>query len=196
MYIENHKQHPKNNAEEELLLEKNWEEPEMLPPPHSIELLEQHSKDSHLSWSAPEFDMVEQNKKRLSYAALVLLAIIVYATFTNNPIMAIVFVLIGIVAYMYLNKEPRILNFQIVPEGILAGKEIYEFENIRSFWIFYNPEYKKVISLHIKSYLTPFVHIPINKEDPVEIRRILLEYIPEIKQEHNAVEILERFLGI
>jgi hypothetical protein len=196
MYIENHKQHPKNNAEEELLLEKNWEEPEMLPPPHNTELLEQHSQDSHLSWSAPEFDMVEQNKKRLSYAALVLLAIIIYATFTNNPIMAIVFVLIGIVAYMHLNKEPRILNFQIVPEGILAGKEIYEFENIRSFWIFYDPEYKKVISLHIKSYLTPFVHIPINKEDPVEIRRILLEYIPEIKQEHNAAELLERFLGI
>lgn len=196
MYIENHKQHPKSNTEEELLLEKNWEEPEMLPPPHNTELLEQHARDSHLSWSAPEFDMVEQNKKRLSYAALVLLAIIIYATFTNNPIMAIVFVLIGIVAYMHLNKEPRILNFQIVPEGILAGKEIYEFENIRSFWIFYDPEYKKVISLHIKSYLTPFVHIPINKEDPVEIRRILLEYIPEIKQEHNAAELLERFLGI
>ncbi|MFZ2188581.1 MAG: hypothetical protein WAV73_03410 [Candidatus Moraniibacteriota bacterium] len=196
MYIENHKQPARGNAKEELLLEKNWEEPEMLPSPNNTEFLEQHSKDSHLSWSAPEFDMIEQNKKRLSYAALVLLAIIIYATFTNNPIMAIVFVLIGIVAYMYLNKEPRILNFQIVPEGILAGKEIYEFENIRSFWIFYDPEYKKVISLHIKSYLTPFVHIPINKEDPVEIRRILLEYIPEIKQEHNAVEILERFLGI
>jgi hypothetical protein len=140
--------------------------------------------------------MFEKDKRRLSYVALILLAIIVYATFTNNPMMAIVFVLIGIVAYMYLNKEPRILDFRIVPEGVLAGNEIYEFENIRSFWIFYDPKYIKVISLHTKSYLTPFVHIPINNEDPVEIRRILLEYIPEIKQEHNLVEMLERFLGI
>lgn len=195
MYIENHKQ-PSADRDEELLLEKNWEDPELIDAPDDEKLLEQHSADAFLHWSAPEFEMFEQNKKRLSYIALVLLAIIVYATFTNNPIMAIVFVLIGIVAYMQMNKEPRILNFQIVPEGILAGNELYEFENIRSFWIFYDPTYKKVVSLHIKSYLTPFVHIPIQDEDPVEIRRILLKYIPEIKQEHNLAEILERFLGI
>jgi hypothetical protein len=192
MYIENHKQY---SEDEEFLSEKDMNDPELLEAPDE-KLLEQHSKDALLSWSAPEFEMFEQNKKRLSYIALILLAIIVYATFTNNPIMAIVFVLIGIVAYMQMNKEPRILNFQIVPEGILAGNELYEFENIRSFWIFYDPKNIKVISLHIKSYLTPFVHIPIQNEDPVEIRRILLKYIPEIKQEHNLAEILERFLGI
>ncbi|MFA5961129.1 MAG: hypothetical protein WC848_00385 [Parcubacteria group bacterium] len=169
---------------------------EMLPAPESEGLLEQYSKDALWHWSAPEFEMYEQNKRRLSYVALVLLAIIVYATFTDNPIMAIVFVLIGIVAYMYSSKEPRILDFRIVPEGILAGNEIYEFENIHSFWIFYDPRYIKVISLHTRSYLTPFVHIPLENEDPVIIRRILLKYIPEIKQDHNLAEMLERFLGI
>ncbi|MCX6761785.1 MAG: hypothetical protein NTY33_03000 [Candidatus Moranbacteria bacterium] len=195
MYIENHKQFSKDD-EEELFLESNGEEQELLSAPDDEELIEQYSKDALMHWSGPEFEMYEQNKKRLSYVALVLLAIIVYATFTNNPMMAIVFVLIGIVAYIYSSKKPRILDFRIVPEGILAGNEIYEFENIRSFWIFYDPKYIKVISLHTKSYLTPFVHIPVQDEDPVEIRRILLKYIPEIKQEHNLAEILERFLGI
>ena len=167
----------------------------MLEAPEEC-LIEKYSKDTLLHWRAPEFEMYERNKKRLSYVALFLLVVIVYATFTNNPIMAIVFVLIGIVAYLYANKEPRILDFRIVPEGVLAGNEIYEFENIHSFWIFYDPKYLKVISLHTKSYLMPFVHIPIENEDPVEIRRILLKYIPEIKQDHNLVEILERFLGI
>jgi hypothetical protein len=185
MYIENHKQ-----------FEENWEEPELLEAPDAEKLIEQHSADSLLHWNAPEFEMFEQNKKRLAYAALVLLAIIIYATLSNNPIMAIVFVLIGIVAYMYLNKEPRDLDFQIVPEGISASKDFYAFENIRSFWIFYDPQYKKIISLHTKSYLTAFVHVPIHNEDPVEIRRILLKYIPEIKQEHGPAEILENFLGI
>jgi uncharacterized membrane protein len=195
MYIENHNQ-TTEEADEELFLKKTQEQPKRLHAPEKEELLEQYSKDALLHWVAPEFEMFEQNKKRLAYATLVLLAIIIYATFTNNPIMAIVFVLIGIVAYMYRNKEPRILNFQIVPEGLLAGNELYEFENINSFWIFYDPQYKKIISLSVKSYLTPFVHIPVQDEDPVEIRRILLKYIPEIKQEHNLAEILERFLGI
>ncbi len=176
-----------------MYIEKSSEK--MLEAPDE-ELIEEYSEDTLLHWDAPEFEMRPQNKKRLSYAALVLLAIIGYASFTNSPIMAIVFVLIGIVAYMNMQKAPRILNFRIIPEGVLAGNELYEFENIKSFWIFYDPEYKKVISLHIKSYLTPFVHIPIHNEDPVEIRRVLLKYIPEIKQENNPAEIMERFLGI
>jgi hypothetical protein len=197
MYIANKKQPTKTkNDDAELLLEKNWTEPEMLEAPDEEDLIEQYSKDSLMHWNAPEFEMFEQNKKHLSYVALILLTIIIYATFTNNPIMAIVFVLIGIVAYLYLNKGPRTLTFRIVPEGILAGNELYEFENIHSFWIFYDPKYKKIISLHTKSYLTAFVHIPIHNEDPVEIRRILLKYIPEIKQDRNVVEMLERFLGI
>lgn len=195
MYIENHKQLVRDD-EEELLLEKNLKDSVKPSAPEKEELIERYSKDSLLHWSAPEFEMLPQDKKRLSYATLILLAIIVYATFTSNPIMAVVFVLIGIVAYLYSNKEPRILNFQIVPEGVLAGNELYEFENMHSFWIFYDPEHIKVISLHTKSYLAPFVHIPIENENPVEIRRILLKYIPEIKQEHNLAETLERFLGI
>jgi hypothetical protein len=195
MYIKNYKQAPEKSSDS-LRLEDNREERELLEAPDKEELIEEYSKDALMHWRAPEFEMYETNKKRLSYAALVLLVIIIFATFTNNPMMAVVFVLIGIVSYLYLNKEPRILSFRIVPEGVFAGDEIYEFENIRSFWIFYDPQDLKVISLHTKNYISPFVHIPIAEEDPVEIRRILLKYIPEIKQEHNLAENLGRFLGI
>ena len=191
MYIERNE----NHDEEEKLLEKDWEDPELLDEPQE-ELIEEYSHDTLLHWNAPEFEMLEQNKKRLAYAALVLLAIIGYAAFTNNPIMAIVFVLIGIVAYMNMQKTPRNLDFRIIPEGVIAGRELYAFENVRSFWIFYDPEYKKIISLHTKSYISPFVHIPIDDQDPVAIRQILLKYIPEIEQDHNIAEMLERFLGI
>ena len=190
MYIEK-----KQNQKEEKLLEKDWEDPELLEMPEE-ELIEEFSKDTIMHWNAPEFEMLEQNKKRLAYAALILLIIIGYTSFTNNPIMAIVFVLIGIVAYMNLQKAPRDLDFRIIPEGVIAGKEIYEFENMHSFWIFYDPQYKKIISLHTKSYLAPFVHIPIDDQDPVAIRQVLLKYIPEIEQDHNVAEMLERFLGI
>lgn len=158
--------------------------------------IDDYQKNVFLRWQAPEFEMLERDKKRLSYATLILLVIIVYATFTDNPIMAIVFVLIGIVAYLYMGQAPRTLDFSITSKGIAADNQIYEFSDLRSFWIFYDPRYKKVISLHTKSLLLPFAHIPIEDEDPVAIRRILIKYIPEIKQEHNFSETLERFLGI
>ncbi len=155
-----------------------------------------HQPDTIMHWNAPEFEMLEKNKKRLAYMLLLLSIIIGYASFTNSPLMALVFILIGIVAYLDMQKTPLNLDFRIIPEGIIAGKEFYDFDNMRSFWIFYDPEYKKIISFHTKSYISPFVHIPINDQDPVAIRNILIKHIPEKKQDYNFAEALERFIGI
>jgi hypothetical protein len=95
-----------------------------------------------------------------------------------------------------MDKEPRILDFMVTDDGIVAGKEIFQYDRIKSFWIFYEEDGSKVISLHMRSIITPYLHIPIGKEDPVKIRECLLHYIEEIKQEHNIVETLERFFRI
>ena len=124
------------------------------------------------------------------------MAIIIYAVYTNSPIMAITFILIGMVGYIFLNKEPQIIDFAITPRGIVAGREIYEFENIESFWIFYEPNHLKIVSLHMKHKFLPYIHIPVHEEDPVEIRALLMECIPEIKQEHDIVDAFERIIGL
>jgi hypothetical protein len=110
--------------------------------------------------------------------------------------MSITFILIGVVGYMYIGKEPRILDFMVTKDGVVAGKEIFEYDRIKSFWIFYESDGKKVISLHVESLLMPYVHIPIHDEDPVEIREALLQNIEEIKQEQNIVDRVERLFRI
>ena len=147
-------------------------------------------------WQALEFETYERDRKWYAYAALVLIIIVSYAVYTNSPVSAIVFILIGAVGYIYLNKEPKIINFALTDAGVIAGKEIYEFEHLHSFWIFYDPPQEKLISFRTKSYLLPFVHIPLDREDPVKIREILLRYIPEIKQKPSVVDMLERLLRI
>jgi len=147
-------------------------------------------------WRTLEFDPREYSQKWLAYAALIIIAIVGYSVYTNSPVVSILFILIGVVGYIYLNKKPRILDFAITNTGVIADKEIYQFENINSFWIFYAPPQEKLLSLHTKSYLMPFVHIPIGNENPVKIREMLLKYIPEIKQKPSFADMLERLLGI
>jgi hypothetical protein len=149
-----------------------------------------------LHWRAPEYEKYEKGRKWYLYVALILLAIIAYAVYTDSPIMAITFVLVGVVGYIFLNRDPQTIDFAITVDGIIAGKEMYDFDAIKSFWIFYEPHDIKVISLHTKSLLMPYVHIPIHDEDPVEIRRVLLEYIAEVKQVPSLVDTLERLIGI
>jgi len=174
--------------------------PEMMDLPEPEEAHEkkisEHSIDVLVHWQAPEFEIYEQDQKWLTYIGLVLVIIIGYAIWDNSLIMAITFVLIGVVGYIYIEKAPRTLDFMVTHDGVVAGREIFEYENIKSFWIFYEPEGQKVISLHMNGGILPYVHIPIHDQNPVHIRESLLLNLHEIKQGHNFVDTLERFLRI
>lgn len=161
-------------------------------------LIEKYKKDLLYAWQDYEYQVMERDRKWYLYAGSILLAIIAYAVYSNSPVVAITFILLGITGYLVLNKPPRFLDFAIFYRGVIVGKEIYEFENIESFWIFYEPEETgmKVLSLHISGALLPFVHLPIGKEDPVKIREALIKFIPEVKQDVGLVETVERLLGI
>ncbi len=147
-------------------------------------------------WQALEYESLERGKKWYAVAILVFVAVIGWAIYTKSIVMAIVFLLAGIIGYVQLKKEPRIMDFMITSNGIVAGKEIYVFDNLTSFWIFYEPEGLKTISLHTKSSFTPYVQIPLDGEDPVEIRKILLDYIPEEKHELGIAEVFGRLIGM
>ncbi len=155
----------------------------------------EYLENSLLHWQAPEFVPSGWDKRWYLGATLILAVIVIYALISNSPVMAITFILIGLVGFIHLQKKPRILDFAINDEGIIAGNEIYEFKDVRSFWIFYEPHIQ-VLSLRMTGKIMPFVHIPIHEEDPVEIREILLQFIPEVRQEPSLVDNLERLLRI
>lgn len=149
------------------------------------------------SWRAPQFEVYEKSGHWYIIAALFILALITYALFTDSPIMAITFILIGIMGYIYSQKNPEIINFSITERGVLADKELYLYENIKSFWIFYEHDHNiKILSLRTKASVFPFVHIPLRNENPVKLREFLIENIPEIKQELSMIDTLERVLHI
>jgi hypothetical protein len=154
------------------------------------------SENILFSWQAPEFEAFEREKRWYLWVALILLIIIGYATYTNSPVMAITFILIGVVGYIYLNKEPRVLNFQITDKGISAGKDFYDFDSINSFWIFENSTPFDSLSLHTKNRLMSFIHIPCPEEASIKLRFLLREYIPEEKQELTLADSLEKFFHL
>lgn len=170
------------------------EQEELLPAPHDL-MIEEYSRDALLHWRAPEFEKSGWDRKWYLIAVLILAAIIIYALVANSPIMAITFILIGIVGYIYLQKDPRVLDFMVTYDGIIAGKEIYEFRDIKSFWIFYDPHIK-VISLRMKGKILPHIHIPVHNQDPVRIRESLLKFLPEKEQELTLVDAIEKILRL
>lgn len=169
-------------------------EGDRLESPHDIMLT--GGVPTLIHWQGPEYEHYPKEKIWYAGASLILAAIIIYALVTNSPIMAITFILVGVVGYVQLEKLPRVLDFKVTIDGLVVGNEIYKFDDIKSFWIFYEPPHIKILSIHIDALLTPYIHIPVHQIDPVKLREVLMEFIPEVKQEQTLVDTVERLLHI
>ena len=169
-------------------------EGEYLEQPHDF-MVEEHS-DILIDWQGPEYEHYPKEKRWYMIASLILSAIVIYALINNSPVMAILFILIGIVGYIQLEKSPRLLDFKVTHDGVMAGRELYDFDNIKSFWIFYEPPHTKILSLHADALLTPYIHIPIHQIDPVKLREIMVDFVPEKKQQPTLIDTIERILHI
>jgi len=191
MYIENFRVREVNREKEQVESEF---EPEQ--EPEEEKMWSRATGNILFHWQAPEYESYDRDKKWYTVMTLGLIAIITYAFFTNSPIMAITFILIGMVEYIYISRNLQMLNFMITEKGIVVEKEIYEFEQINSFWIFYDSEIIKSLSLHTKNSLMPYLQIPLHNEDPDEIHKILTQYIPEIKQHYRLQDSINRMLRL
>jgi hypothetical protein len=148
-------------------------------------------------WEAPEYEYIEKHPKWYWVMGLALLAIIVYAIITNSILMAILFILIGMLGYVYAEREPRPIRMEINPDGVVVDKIMYEYDDLKSFWIFFEVEAGfKVLSLHSKKTFLPHIHIPVGDANPILIREVLLNYLPELRQEMTIVDRFSLMIGL
>jgi hypothetical protein len=129
------------------------------------------------------------------FASVFLFGIVLYALFTESPIMAVTFLLIGIVGRLTLDQKPRLLACSITLEGVAVNRDLYLFENILSFWII-DKEHSKCISLKTTGQLTPFVSIPLGESDPAVIRDMLLRFAKEERHDPTLIDVIEKLVHI
>ncbi len=152
--------------------------------------------DILLHWDAPEHDPLELGPRSRIVVLFLLIAIVAWALYTNSPLMAITFILIGMTGYLALGHEPRILPFFITNKGIVAAKEFYEFERIESFHLYDEPPFDNLLSIKTNGSLVSHVHIPITTLPVDQLRSTLLQYVLEDKHEPGLVDNLEKLLHI
>lgn len=147
-----------------------------------------------ISWRAPEYIKYPTNINRLIIFAIVDFLIIFFAIITRNILMAVLFFLIGIVVYIYNQKEPKEINFAITPKGITIDQTLYPYQDLISFWINYNPPIFKELLIRHKKKLLPLIKIPLANQNPTIIRNRLLEFLPEKEEEESLIELISQIL--
>lgn len=148
-------------------------------------------------WETLEHAPAEHGQKTYTIVIAVFIAIVAYALYTNSPLMAIVFILIGMVGYLSLNRPEEPTRYTITDKGIVVGREFYPFEDISSFFILEDhPDFPKHLIIQTDGWLVSHVHIPLAEQHVEAIRSLIITSVPERKYEPSLIDTIEKMFHI
>ena len=146
-----------------------------------------------LSWQAQKFENFERHPWWAIILFILLIILLTYSLLTDNFLLSIILILSGIIVYLFEKKDPETYHFAICETGFIAHDRFYEFIEIENFWIFYEPGItgRKEVSIKTTNHFLPYTHIPLGKQNPNKLRKILLIYIPEEVHKESLLDFLE-----
>jgi hypothetical protein len=160
---------------------------------------EENEKENIINWEIPEYDRPKRNKHWYIIAIIVILAILAYSVFTANYLFTIIMLMGSFMLFYYDRKEAPMINFILEGEGVVVGNKFYDYDEIKNFSIVYKPkEDIKNIYLTFSNNLRNRITIPLMDQDPLIVRRYLLQYVDEdLDRNHEPVsESIGRMLKL
>ena len=151
-----------------------------------------------MEWKVMEFVKHEHTELWYIMAGLIVALILLYSYVTANFLFALIIVLTVVIIFIYETKEPKTLPVIIWEDGVQVGSKFYDYDNLDGFYLIYKPNVVKKLYLEPRANLRYDVDILIDDQDPVKIREILLEYLPEnlSKETEPISDALGRVLKI
>jgi len=137
-----------------------------------------------LSWKFFEFNQYQRNKGWYVGMTIVGGFLVIYALLTQNLLFALVIIMIVLVILM-MQRNARELTFTIYEDGILLSEQFFDYKEIEKFYIIYEPPEIKSLYFEFKSIFHPRAPINLMDQNPVKVRELLLQYLPEDLEREN-----------
>lgn len=149
-----------------------------------------------LSWEAPSFYYNPQKR----YLAFVVIALFCGAGamlfYQRDTLTAIFLILSSLVLILYANKKPTNSRIEVGPVGVRIDDQLYHYQELKSFWLDYNPGGPKELSLEAKKWYLPYVKVSIEDTNPLEIRSLMINFVPEREHESSLIDHIGKKLGL
>lgn len=145
-------------------------------------------------WTFPEHTKYEHGRKWYVWFTVLMLGLLIFSLVTLNFLFAVIIIVSAVVIFLNDVREPMQMSFYIGEGGILVGTKFFDYKDIRTFWLIYEPKEVKNLYFSPKSFVQPLISIPLLDQDPLKIRNFLLQYLEEDleKEEEPVSEQLGR----
>lgn len=143
------------------------------------------------SWSF--FALKNENKDQRWYVVfgLAILILLITAIATKNILFAILIVLVGL-TILLLHRNNQNVTVTFFSEGIVINGVAYAYENMKNFFIVYEPPTVKKLFFVPKSLWRQRITVELEDQNPADIRQFLLERLEE-DEDRKGEPISERF---
>jgi len=149
-------------------------------------------------WNFQEFAEVERSKGWYFGAFVIFAFLLIYALVTVNFLFAVIIIISAVIIIIRNRVEPEQITAVIAEDGLEVDNRFYKYDTIRYFYIIYKPSEVKNLYIEFKSITKPRLIIPLENQNPLEIRNILSQYIEENleKEEEPASEAFRKILKL
>lgn len=156
-------------------------------------LAEAYFGEEIFSWTIDEYERHERGPVWYAIAFILGVSLVLYAMVTQNFLFAVILIMTGVIIGLSTMREPRKVLFQLTTRGVVIGNEFTPYKDLKSFWIFYEPPHVKNIYMDYRNPITPHLKVPLEDQDPLQVRATLLEFMRE--ELSNEEEPLSELLG-
>ena len=138
------------------------------------------------AWDFPEFREYRRSKTWYIVALVILAGLLIFGFASNNYLFVVLIMIFVVIYVMRSRRKPARLDFKITEDGIAIGTEMfYEWKQLKSFWIVYEPPEVKNLYFDFKTGIRPSLTILLGDQNPLTVRKILLEYLKEDTEKEN-----------
>ncbi|MBI2415205.1 MAG: hypothetical protein HYV33_00905 [Candidatus Kerfeldbacteria bacterium] len=140
-------------------------------------------------WQVPEYIKYDRSTTWYIVMGGIGVILLIHALVTLNLLFAVIILLVAAIVYLHDHRQPDLIDFLILDSGIVLGERYYPYKLLTNFWIVYEPPTIKVLYFGLSRALRRELPIHLEDQNPVIIRRILLNYLEEdLDKEDEATE--------
>lgn len=135
--------------------------------------------DPLFQWTIKEYEDHERGKRWYVVMTILGLLLIAFGLLSGNFLFSLIIILFAIILYLQSHQSAPEVLISITDLGVLIGSRLYQYSELESFYIIYEPPQVKSLFFETNSWYRPRIQISLERMNPLEIRDTLLEFLDE-----------------
>lgn len=135
--------------------------------------------ENKITWEAPEFIHYPKSVWWFVAIAIIGTGLVIYFLFQKDFLTAVLFVLLLLLIFFFGKQKPKELHIELDGIGAKVNQTRIPYKQLKNFWLVYEPPEVKTLNFETTARFNRFLTLQLRNEDPVKIRKFLLEYLPE-----------------